>query len=151
MLYNKSVFWERELNRRHNALAMNRWLQMYLLLLLVGGILYGVVGPLVDQHFAERLPYHGHLYLSGLPKAHTHLYYKDPPSDPGASHQQQGIVFLPGTDIQHDGMAVWAWPITSLSLMLAPILLSVLIGLGPRWRLLSALVAPPDKPPRLFA
>ncbi len=131
-------------------MTLKRWLHEYLLLLLVGAVLYGIAGPLVDRHFPERLPYHGHLYLSGLPRAHTHVYV-DPPSEPATNHHDQGILFLPGTDIQYDGMAVWAWLTSSPWLTLAPVLLTILLGLGPYQRLPSSLVAPPDKPPRLFA
>ncbi len=33
-----------------------------------------LVGPFIDGHFAERSPIHSHVYVSGQPLSHTHIY-----------------------------------------------------------------------------
>ena len=52
-----------------------------LALLAVVALLASAIGPMLDHHFAERHPAHGHLYLSAVdgehthPFEHTHIHY----------------------------------------------------------------------------
>lgn len=46
-----------------------------LAVLVVGALALPVVGPLLDHHYAERVP--GHLHLAGVLAAHTHPYEVD--------------------------------------------------------------------------
>ena len=47
-----------------------------LAVLVTGALLLPAVGPLLDHHYAERVPGHLHLYLAGV-SAHTHPYEVD--------------------------------------------------------------------------
>ncbi len=46
-----------------------------LAVLVVGALALPIVGPLLDHHYAERVP--GHLHLAGVAGAHTHPYEVD--------------------------------------------------------------------------
>ena len=52
-----------------------------LALLAVVALLVSALGPMLDHHFAERHPAHGHLYLGGAgpdhshPFEHSHVHY----------------------------------------------------------------------------
>lgn len=45
-----------------------------LALLAVVALLASAVGPMLDHHFAERHPAHGHLYLGAVSPGHSHPY-----------------------------------------------------------------------------
>ena len=54
-----------------------------LALLAVVALLASAVGPMLDHHFAERHPAHGHLYLGAVgpehshPFEHSHIHYDE--------------------------------------------------------------------------
>ena len=72
-----------------------------LALLAVAVLLLSSLGPMVDHHFAERYPAHGHLFLSAAGEEHSHPFehshihydamYAPAPGD-------QGIVFFTPSD-----------------------------------------------------
>lgn len=41
---------------------------------LVLGLLLPFFGPLLDHHFAERFPHHGHIYVTSVGPDHLHAY-----------------------------------------------------------------------------
>lgn len=45
-----------------------------LALLAVVALLMSALGPMLDHHFAERHPAHGHLYLGAVEPEHTHPF-----------------------------------------------------------------------------
>ena len=45
-----------------------------LALLLVIALLASALGPMLDHHFAERHPGHGHLYLGAVSPGHSHPF-----------------------------------------------------------------------------
>ena len=45
-----------------------------LALLAVVSLLVSALGPMLDHHFAERHPAHGHLYLGAVGPEHSHPY-----------------------------------------------------------------------------
>ena len=53
------------------AVLRGRW-GAALAVLVVGALVLPIVGPLLDHHYAERVP--GHLHLAGIAGAHTHPY-----------------------------------------------------------------------------
>jgi hypothetical protein len=55
---------EVRLNRRM-LIAFAGWFAVFALLL-------PVAGPIIDHHFAERLPGHGHVYMDGPELSHEH-------------------------------------------------------------------------------
>ena len=54
-----------------------------LALLAVVALLVSALGPMIDHHFAERHPAHGHLYLGAVgpehshPFEHSHIHYDE--------------------------------------------------------------------------
>ena len=48
-----------------------------LAVLVTGALLLPAVGPLLDHHYAERVPGHLHVYSAGVSAAHTHPYEVD--------------------------------------------------------------------------
>ncbi len=82
-----------------------------LALLAVGVLLLPSLGPLLDHHFAERHPAHGHLYLGGAGPEHSHPFehphvhydgmYAPAPGD------RNVVFFAPydGAGHSHDGLA----------------------------------------------
>ena len=48
-----------------------------LAVLVTGALLLPGVGPLLDHHYAERVPGHLHHYLAGVSAAHAHPYEVD--------------------------------------------------------------------------
>ncbi len=131
---------------------MTAWLRTYLFLLLVGTVLYGLVGPLFDHHFAERVPYHGHLYLSGSSLSHDHIGAS--PHTHGSGDQSIDTVLnLPGNEAQQsfDGFAGWYWFMAVLGLALFPVFSRTFIVWEQRRRLVPWTPAPPYRPPILFA
>ena len=133
-------------------MTFTRLLHIYLSLSIIGVVLYGLAGPLLDHHFAERIPYHGHVYLSGQPGTHAHPYDRLHTHD-GAFPGSNDILFVPDQTAQQasDSFAGWQWLTSSPWLTLAPILLTLFLGWGTQQRLQSIFLSPPDKPPRLFA
>ena len=52
-------------SRRRELIAVAGWFAVFALLL-------PVAGPIIDHHFAERLPGHGHVYIDGPELSHEH-------------------------------------------------------------------------------
>ena len=124
-------------------------LRIYLRVAFVCAVLYSLVGPLFDHHFAERLPYHSHIFLVGVAAEHVH---------PGeSSHEHSGVadgnsnvVFAAETTAQGSATVVLVY--------LA--MLMLLAAVEPRLLTISACVAsfkgvrpvyfkPPSPPPQL--
>jgi hypothetical protein len=52
-------------SHRRELIAVAGWFAVFALLL-------PVAGPIIDHHFAERLPGHGHVYMNGPELLHEH-------------------------------------------------------------------------------
>ena len=89
-----------------------------LALLAVAVLLLSSLGPMVDHHFAERYPAHGHLFLDGAdgehthPFEHSHIHYDElyalAPGD-------ENIIFFAPYDGSGHAHADLAVPVSSLS------------------------------------
>jgi hypothetical protein len=128
------------------------------------GLFSPVFGPALDQHFAERYPYHAHLFLEGGGGDHAHFYDLDRPhshrhqtaepdsADPAApAEQPPGVIFLTSTDGMGHGVTTVANSTVQVDLVhrgsggdsIRP-------GLGSRDPYpAEALVPPPEKPPQV--
>ncbi len=127
------------------------WVQTYLVLVTVGAIFYGLFGSLFDHHFAERLPYHGHVFSPGAPPAHEHPLNTTHSHDNATGHD--GILFLPGHSAQSggDGIGGWQWTEQAGLLTVLPLLFLFLLQSKELWRFRVAEPIPPHGPPRLAA
>ncbi|MBI2867638.1 MAG: hypothetical protein HYX97_04815 [Chloroflexi bacterium] len=58
----------------------------------VGAVLLmaGLLGPVYDHHFAERLPLHGHVPFTGGISAHLHMYQAPHTHHSGPQDRHQG-------------------------------------------------------------
>ena len=131
---------------------MTDWLRTYLFLLLVSTVLYGLIGPMFDHHFAERVPYHGHLYLSGSSLSHDHtgaLFHTHSPGNQGSDT----VLNLPGNEAQQtfDGFVGWHWFMALLGLALFPVFSQAFTLWEQRSRLVPWTPVPFYRPPILFA
>ena len=55
-----------------------------LAVLVTGALVLPIVGPLLDHHYAERVP--GHLHLAGVSASHTHPYEVNHGHAPGGAY-----------------------------------------------------------------
>jgi len=116
--------------------------------------------PLLDHHFTERAPEHGHIYLSGTSVEHSHPYQVPHPHGegtgaPSASESASGsegeIIFLPPNEEGtpgSQGISFTPALLTSTSWLLIPPMLALLVAfreLG--LRIFAPRLEPP--PPRL--
>ena len=127
------------------------WVQTYLVLLTVGAVFYGLFGSVLDHHFAERLPYHGHFFSHGAPLAHEHPLNTTHSHDNATGHD--GILFLPGHSAQSggDGIGGWQWTEQAVLITVLPLLFLFLLQSRELWRLRVAEPVTPHGPPRLAA
>ncbi len=129
-------------------MSLHPWFRLYVYVVIVGAMLYGALGPVLDQHFAERTAVRSHLYLSGMPSEHAHPYQETHAHDGSATGD--GLVFLPDRDAQPGVDASYAlqWIAAAAWLAILPALLLVAVPLLAQWRPVSALVIPLTQPPR---
>lgn len=82
-----------------------------LALLAVGVLLLPSLGPLLDHHFAERHPAHGHIYLGAVGLEHSHPFERPHSHHDGmyapAAGEGNVVFFAPydGAGHSHDGLA----------------------------------------------
>jgi hypothetical protein len=80
-----------------------------LAMLVVVSLMSPVYGPLLDHHFAERLPGHGHVYPGGVSVYHAHPdetpHHHHPVTGQPEGGTENGIIFLPP---HHDGVPSFA-------------------------------------------
>ena len=127
------------------------WVQTYLILITVGAVFYGLLGSLFDHHFAERLPYHGHVFGPGASPAHEHPLNTTHSHDDATGHG--GILFLPGHSAQSggDGISGWQWTEQAGLVTVLPLLFLFLLQSKELWRLRVAEPIPLHRPPLLTA
>jgi hypothetical protein len=123
----------------------------------IHALLLPLYGPLLDHHFAERLPFHSHLYSGGsvehehlahVPHSHEHSHLPGTNSllEAGAA----GVVSIPSRDLASQ---------ESLLLMLFLAAVAGFAGVLPRYQLIgpakkllrpveSSSILPPERPPR---
>jgi|GEM_PF-2479098 hypothetical protein len=82
---------------KRTLVAMAGWFAVFALLL-------PVAGPIIDHHYAERLPSHGHVYTDGPELSHEH--------DLSNSHEHSGTTVLA---VDESGPSVLPVPATSWS------------------------------------
>ncbi len=83
--------------RTETAALVLRQFRPQMLLLALAGLLLLSSGPVFDSHFAERLPRHAHLYLSGYLPEHQHIYTSSSTQANEAaptSASEQGVIKL---------------------------------------------------------
>jgi hypothetical protein len=130
-----------------------------------------MVGPLVDHHFAERLPYHDHLFLGeGANHSHTHLVGRPhthrpagisqfgPPNpfDPFGDFDIPAAPGEAGDTLFFASNTGWTPPATCASVLSLLTSLAILLGLmASTWRLYVHPIfayrvdlPPPKDPPR---
>ena len=136
---------------RRSSSRFKVWVQTYLVLLTVGAVFYGLLGPLFDHHFAERLPYHSHVFSHGAPSDHDHPVNTTHSHDGTTGHD--GILFLPGHSAQSggDGIGGWQWTEQASLLTVLPLLFLFLLRSTDLWRLRVAEPIPLHRPPLLAA
>ncbi len=111
---------------------------------------YSLLGPVLDPHFPERLPFHSHLFLNSVPAAHTHPAYQPHVQDKGAGDGHSGILFTVDSDgfNSADSLSVWQLFLLSAILALPPTLFAFVAGVTPVRRVLSPILCPSPPPPR---
>ncbi|MBI2170492.1 MAG: hypothetical protein HYU30_00500 [Chloroflexi bacterium] len=114
---------------------------------------YGMIGPLFDHHFPERLPFHGHLFLSSAPALHLHPAYQSHTHSESLPEAQGSILFTAeGEGAQGpDGFSDWQVLSLVTLLSVAPLLLNALVGLMAYQRAPTPLHVPLFPPPRAAA
>jgi hypothetical protein len=132
------------------------WQTWLWVVLTIHALLLPLYGPLVDHHFAERLPYHSHLYLAGhvdhvhlhdVPHSHEHT------GNEGTHHRETaGTVSVPVHELVGENLLI-------LSLFLGvwadgvgrPFVVPHLIGLveGGLRPVDGVYLARPEEPPRV--
>ncbi len=113
-------------------------------------VVYTLAGPLVDHHFPERLPFHGHLFVTTIPGLHQHELYQPHAHSDGFSDQHGSVLFTvngEGYDAS-DSLSVWQIFLLASLLALAPKLFTYLAGLIPSKRLAMPVLCPYPPPPK---
>lgn len=112
-------------------------------------LLYALTGSLVDHHFSERLPYHGHVFLSSIPAPHGHAGYQDHVHT-GASHDHGNVVYTPDSEGSGSPEGSGGWQLLALAPSLA-LVLALLTSIGGFFtlpRVLTPVLSPGSPPPR---
>lgn len=128
-----------------------------LAVLVVGALVLPIVGPLLDHHYAERVP--GHLHIAGVSGAHTHPYevnhrharggaYTDAS---GAPLPEGGGYLLPQEEAAGSsaGSGLTHLLLLALFALLVPPMLSLIAVRGPTWP--GAFTPRMELPPPRFA
>jgi hypothetical protein len=145
-----------ERHRASSALLLSLLVSLYILFL-------PAFGPLMDHHFAEKVPNHAHVYLgqSGpehvhpFETRHGHLHLASPQSATSAGLSEiyggpDGIVYLAPNELTGQSVAVAMLTVAPASIVLPqPPRYLFRSGLtGDEDRLLAAFVEPLRRPPR---
>ena len=129
-----------------------------LAVLVTGALLLPAVGPLLDHHYAERVP--GHLHLAGVAASHTHPY------EVNHGHAQDGAYTDDSGAPLSEGAAGYLLPqeeaagssaggglthllLLSLLVLLIPPMLAMIEAHGSLW--LRAFTPRTELPPPRFA
>ncbi len=148
-------------NIRGRALLRPKVLLPVTALALLTALLFPLLGPLVDHHFAERQPGHVHLYLTGAPSQHLHHHeafhtHDTPAADPaeieaGGPVLENSVIFMPQ---ESEGLSVSSIGVTLalLTTAVAITLPTFLMRLSPRNpQTLRGLTFHPEPPPPRLA
>lgn len=129
------------------------WQRGWWLVITIHALLLPLYGPLVDHHFAERLPYHSHLYLSGTG---YHSHYYDLPHHSAQTHQHDleqtpGVVSMPAHELASQNLLLLSLFLVALAdETLRPLAATQFIGLvNSAFLPVKDTVLPvPERPPR---
>ena len=115
------------------AAPSSPWLRQFLgqalALLMVAALALSSLGPMIDHHYAERHPGHGHLFFGAADVSHSHdfdgshdhygawMYYPAQGKSTGA--QSPGIAYFMPLDGSGSSSADIASPVVKKSLLLA--------------------------------
>ena len=112
-----------------------------LAVLVIGALTLPIVGPLLDHHYAERVP--GHLHLAGVSAAHTHPYEVDHRHAQGGAYtdasgaplSEGGGYLLPQEEATGSsaGSGLTHLLLLALFALLVPPMLSLNAVRGPLW------------------
>ena len=125
--------------------------------LVVGALTLPIVGPLLDHHYAERVP--GHLHLAGVAASHTHPYEVEHRHGRGGAYTdawgaplpEGGGYLLPQEDAAGSsaGSGLTHLLLLALFALLVPPMLSLIEARGQPW--LRAFTPRTELPPPRFA
>lgn len=130
------------------------WQRGWWLVITIHALLLPLYGPLLDRHFAERLPYHNHRFLTAKVE-HQHVYDHPHTHEP-ASHSEvdeaAGVLLIPPQELaSQNALLLSLFSGTWANSLAQPPLLLHLIGLvsGELWPVKTIFLARPEEPPRL--
>ncbi len=125
---------------------------------LVVALVSGLLAPIADHHYAERLPLHDHVHFGPPDPDHVHPYevshdhvHDVPGADPGAAPkggERGATVFLPAGDDVLLSLAPLAAPTSTVSLVSGPDNPGLLPFFSGDNVLSEVFTAPPYPPPR---
>ncbi|MBI4202214.1 MAG: hypothetical protein HY532_03755, partial [Chloroflexi bacterium] len=125
-------------------MVVRQYIRPFLAWAAILALVYGSLGPLVDHHFMERLPFHGHVFLMANPGFHLHpgVYAHTYPDD--APHRHSDVLFTSDSQgYSADGFAGWQLLALLSLLSVAPPLLTRFAGSPPNQPAHSPALSPP--------